>query len=155
MAMASGRESIDAQAVRDIFKNGFGKGVGSLKDHADAAAEAGDVLRKYVFAVEQNFTDDAGAAHGFVHAVESANQRRFSAARRTDESSHAIGSDLQADGMQGVELAIVEVNIADLHPQRRLENRLRTTGRRRFENSLHGSHHRIFRGFRSIVSMFS
>ena len=66
--------AVDAQAVGDVVEDRFRKRIGALKDHADAAAKLRDVLRKDVLAVEKNFAFEAGMAHGFVHAVESAQE---------------------------------------------------------------------------------
>jgi len=52
---------------------------GTLKDHADAAAMRGNVLRKDVLAIEKNFALEPGVTHGFVHAVEGAKQRGLAA----------------------------------------------------------------------------
>jgi len=75
-----GFRAVDAQAVGNILEDGLGERVGALENHTDAAAIESDVLRKDVLAVEQNFTLEARAADGFVHAVEGAQQGGFATA---------------------------------------------------------------------------
>ena len=66
--------TVDAQTVRDIVENGFRKRIRPLKNHANAAAELGNVLRENVLAIEQDFALEARVTHGFVHAIKGAQQ---------------------------------------------------------------------------------
>src|SRR5216684_1830770 len=75
-----GFRAVDAQAISNILENGLGERVGALENHADAAAMGGYVLPQNVLAIKQNFTFEARAADGFVHAVQGAQQRGFAAA---------------------------------------------------------------------------
>src|SRR5258707_12017146 len=64
-----GFRAVDAQAVSDVVKDGLGKRVGALENHADAAAMGSYVLGKNVLAIEKDFALEAGVSHGLVHAV--------------------------------------------------------------------------------------
>ncbi len=117
----------------------LGKGFGRLEDHADAPAQMGNVLGKDVFAVQQDFALEAGAAHRFVHAVEGAKQRGLAATGRADERGYAVGGHMQIDAVQSMHLAVIEIKVADLHPQRGLYGSLGAARHRRFYNSVHVS----------------
>ena len=65
-------------------------------------------------AVEQDRTLDARTGNYFVHAVESAQDRRLSAAGRTDERGHAPGRDGQAHIGDSVKLAVVDVDVLEI-----------------------------------------
>src|SRR5260370_26961236 len=89
--------AVNAQAVSNVVENGLGERVGALENHADAATIGSDVLREDVLTVEQNFAFEAGAAHGLVHAGESAEQRGLAAAGKADERGDLICGDAHAD----------------------------------------------------------
>src|SRR6266849_7090291 len=80
-----GFRAVDAQAIGNILENGLGERVGALENHTDTATIRSDVLHKDVLAVEQNFTLEARAADGFVHAVEGAQQGGFATAGGANE----------------------------------------------------------------------
>ena len=60
----------NSQTISDVFKNGFGKGRGPLKDHADTLSERHHVKvrRVDVIAVQRDFPRDVGVGDEFVHA---------------------------------------------------------------------------------------
>src|SRR5215472_4894864 len=78
--------AVNSQSVGHIVKNRLGKRVGSLEDHADAAAKRSHVLAKNTLAIQNDLALKAGAANRFVHAVESAKKRGLPATGGTDES---------------------------------------------------------------------
>src|SRR5262249_50692686 len=82
--------AVDFGAVGDVVEDGFGEGVGALKDHADAAAQQRNILGKDVLPVEENFPFEPGVAHGFVHAVEGAQKRGLAASGGADQGGYAI-----------------------------------------------------------------
>ena len=112
--------AVDAQAVRDIVEDRFRERIGALEDHADAAAELGDVLREDVLAVEQDFAFEARVAHGFVHAVEGAQERGLPAAGRADQRGDFVGGDAQVDVEQGLLGAVIKIDLVDVHAHREL-----------------------------------
>ena len=107
--------AVDARTVGDVVKNGFGKRIGALEDHADAAAKSSDVLRENILAVEKDFTFQAGGADGFVHAIEDAEESGFAAAGRADESSDSFVGDAQVDVEENLLGAIEEIEFGDGH----------------------------------------
>lgn len=66
--------AVDAKTVSDVFKNGFRERIRALENHANAAAQLSNILFENVFAIEKDFAFEAGVAHGFVHAVERAQE---------------------------------------------------------------------------------
>src|ERR1700704_6627675 len=82
-----GFRAVDPQAVGNVVKNGLGERIGTLKNHADAAAMRSNVLRKDVLPVEKNFALEARAADDLVHAVEGAEESGLAASGRTNERS--------------------------------------------------------------------
>src|SRR5713226_1965717 len=123
-----GFRAVDAQAVGNVVKNGFGERIGTLKDHADAAAIRSDVLRKDVLTVEKDFAFEACAAHGLVHAVESAKQSGLAAPGGANERSDLVGGDAHADVEEGLLAAVEEIHFRDGHAHR--EGRRRLSRRR-------------------------
>src|SRR5271165_2504288 len=107
--------AVDAETISDIFKDRFRKRIGALEDHADAAAQLRDVLSENVFAVEKDFALEAGVAHGFVHAVECAQESGFTAAGRTDESGDFAGGDAEIDVEKSLFGAVPEIDFGDGH----------------------------------------
>ena len=67
-----------------------------------------------VLAVEQDLAGVAGAVDQVVHAVERAQERRFAAARWTDQGEHGAFGDLQRDIEQSLAFAVPELQIAHL-----------------------------------------
>ena len=114
----------------------------------------GNVLGKDILAIQQDFALEAGAAHRFVHAVERAKERGFAAAGRADQRGDAVGGHMQIDAVQSMHLAVIEIKIADLHPQGSLYGSLRAARHRRFYNSVHVSRHRTPWGVRLTESRF-
>ena len=63
---------MNAQAVGDVFKDGFGEGVGFLEHHADPAAERGDIDRVVIniLVSKTDIAFHASNRDGVIHAVE-------------------------------------------------------------------------------------
>ena len=110
--------AVDFQAVGDVVEDRFRKWIGALEDHADAAAKLRDVLRKNVLAVEKNFAFEPRVAHGFVHAVEGAEQSGFAAAGRADESGDFVGGDAEVDVEESLLGAVEKIDLVDAHAHR-------------------------------------
>ena len=93
-----------------------GERVGPLEHHADLAAHPdrvdGGVVQ--VDAVEQHASLAVGAGDDLVHAVQRPQHGRLAAARRADERRHRAGLDHHVDVLDGVELAVEDVEILDL-----------------------------------------
>ena len=62
-----------------------------------------------VLAVQEDAARDADAPDQLVHAVEAAEQRGFAAAGRTDNRGNRLGLDADIHVLQGVKVAVVEV----------------------------------------------
>src|ERR1700682_3678518 len=141
--------AVDPQAIGNVVKNRLGERIGTLKDHADAAAMRGNVLRKDVLAIEKNFALEPGAAHGFVHAVEGAKQGGLAATGGANERGDLIGGDAHADIEEDLLAAVKEIELGDGHAhgegRRRLAGRCVGHGRRYFQRQYwpHGSVHRL------------
>src|SRR5712691_7062331 len=113
----SGFRAVDAQAIGNILENGFGERVGALENHTDTATIGSDVLGKDVLAIKQNFTFEACAADGFVHAVEGAQQGGFAAPRGANERGDLVGGDAHADVEEDLLAAVKEIHFGDGHAQ--------------------------------------
>lgn len=68
-----------------------------------------------VVAIKQNFTFRTLLRVQFKHFVEGTQQRRFTAAGRPDKRRYLVFSDIQVDVFQGMEFAVVEVQITNLN----------------------------------------
>jgi hypothetical protein len=77
------------------------------------------ILRENVLTVERNRTLQARVRHRLVHAVERPEQRGFAAAGWADQRRDLVRGHVQVDAVQGVRFAIVKIEVAHLHPQRR------------------------------------
>ena len=104
-------EAVDAQAVGDIFKNGFRERIGALENHSDAAAQAAPRPCQKYFAVEQHRPLDARVAQGFLHAVESAQEGGLAAAGRPDERGDAVGGNSQTDVEKSLLGAVEKIDL--------------------------------------------
>jgi hypothetical protein len=65
-----------------------------------------------VFAVQHDLAFSALLGVQLVHAVERAQQGGLATARWADEGSDLVLGDLQVDALEGVELAVIEIQIA-------------------------------------------
>ena len=110
--------AVDAKAVGDVVEDGFGEWIRALEDHADAAAKLGNVLREDVLTVEKNFAFEAGMTHGFVHAVESAQERGLAASRWADKGGDFVGGDIEIDVEERLLGAVVEIDFVNVHAHR-------------------------------------
>ena len=76
-----------------------------LEDHADHAADRGDVDRPGRRCRRRRAGTvalDARAGDLLVHAVDAAHERRLAAARRADHRRHLVGAVVQVDALDGV-----------------------------------------------------
>src|ERR1039458_837371 len=110
--VGTGGHSVDAQAIGDVVEDGLGERVGALEHHADAAAEVGDIDRGDVLIIQQDLAFHAGIADGVVDAVEVPQESGFAAAGRADQGRHAVGQHVERNIVQGLERAVIEVDIA-------------------------------------------
>ncbi len=85
-------EGVDARTIGDIFVDGFRKGVGFLEHHADLSSEGDGVDFFIVDVLAVDFDDAGDATFGdhIVHAIEAAQEGRFTAARRPNQSGHLM-----------------------------------------------------------------
>ena len=103
-----------ARAVGNVVVDAHGEGVGLLEHHADALAQQVHVHAAVnVLAVQRDAALDAAVGDEVVHAVERFQQRRFAAAGRPDERGDFAALNVEVDAVQGVECAVVEVQILD------------------------------------------
>src|SRR5262249_6368128 len=81
----------------------------------DARAQEVEILlgRQDVLAVEQHLALGALVGIEVIHAVEHAQQGRLAAARRADEGGDLVLVERKADPLQGLGLAVEEVEVAD------------------------------------------
>ena len=101
----------DAQAVDDVFVDGFGEGIRFLEDHADKSAQGDDFDRRIPDAAAGKL-DVAGvtdAVDQLVHAVEIAQQSRFAAAGRSDERGDLALGNVEGDVLQRLLFAVEEI----------------------------------------------
>ncbi len=107
--------SVNARTVGDVVENGFGERIGALEDHADAAAQRGDVLRDNILAIEKDFAFQARSADGFVHAIEDAKQGGFAATGRADERGDFLVRNAHVYVEEDLLRAIEEIQFGDGH----------------------------------------
>jgi hypothetical protein len=114
MSVAS-RGSRTAHAEGDVVVDRHRERRGLLEHHADLGADQRHVLLagEQVLAVQQDLAFGALLGVQLEHAVEGAQQRGLAAARRADEGRDLVLGDVQVDALQGVELAVVEVQVLD------------------------------------------
>ena len=103
--------SVDGQAVDHVLIHGERERVGPLEDHPDPPPQIDDVERFQRRVVDQDAAVDPHALHEVVHAVEAAQQGRFPAPGRADEGRNRIPVDLEIDVLQGMERAVIEVDV--------------------------------------------
>jgi hypothetical protein len=108
----------EPQTGEDVVANRrHGKRIGLLEHHADPATQAHRVHggRVDVGAVEQDATFHARARGHLVHTIEAPHERRFAAARRADDGSHAPLDDRQRDAADGLRLAEEGAHVLGRH----------------------------------------
>src|SRR6266850_3531627 len=110
-------EAVDAHAEGDVVKDGLGKRIGLLKDHANAAAQADDVGLGMVniAAIEKNFAIHAKAGDGIVHAVEGAKQRGLSAPGGADDGGNQFFAERHGDLIHGEPFPVIGVQAVHGH----------------------------------------
>ena len=110
-------EAVDAHAEGYVVKDGLGKRIGLLKDHANAAAQADDVRLGMVnvVAIEEDFALDAKARNGIVHAVEGAKQRGLSAPGRADDGGNQFFAEWHGDLIHGEPFPVIGVQAVQRH----------------------------------------
>src|SRR6267142_1657541 len=110
-------EAVDAHAEGDVVKDGLGKRIGLLKDHANAATKANDVGLGMVnvVAIEEDLALDAKARDGIIHAVEGAKQGGLSATGRADDGGDQVFAERHGDLIHGEPLAVINVQAVHRH----------------------------------------
>ena len=85
-----------------------------LEHHAHALAQQrGVVIGVNVTAVELDGALDTAVLHVIVHAVQATQQGRLTAAGRPNERGDFAALNVEVDAVQGVECAVVEVQVLD------------------------------------------
>src|SRR5208283_991511 len=110
--------SVNAKAVGNIVEDRLRERVRLLKHHADSPADSGDVHVENVGAVEFELALDAGGRDGLVHPVKSPEEGGFAAAGGTDEGSDLVGGNVHIDAVEGLELAVKEIQAAGTNLRR-------------------------------------
>src|SRR5690349_1974393 len=115
-AFRNGRfRPVYSRAIRYVVKDGLGKGVWALENHAHAAAQRRHVLTENALSIQQNLTLQAGAANRFVHAVQRAQKRGLPATGRTDQGGNVIRGDAQADVEERLLGAVEKIDLGNGH----------------------------------------
>ncbi len=110
--------SVDPQAVRYVVKNRFRKGIRALEHHAHAAPQLRDILRQNILPIQRDLAFQACLSHSLIHAVHRPQQRRFSAARRSDQRCKFARCDTEGDVKQRLLGSVEKIYFADVHAQR-------------------------------------
>ena len=107
-------QTMNARAVRHVLEHRLRERVGLLEDHADARAQLHHIEVRIVDVgvVDLDLARHAAARNGVVHPVDAAQERRLAAARRPDERHDALVGHIDVDVLQGMLVAIVDVDIA-------------------------------------------
>src|SRR5438874_7802210 len=106
---------VDSRTVRNVVKDGFGKRVGTLKNHAYPAAQRRDVLVKDILSIQQNLTFKVRAPNRLVHSVERAQKSGFSATRGADEGGNPVRGDAHADVEERLFAAVEKIDRRNGH----------------------------------------
>ena len=108
-------DAVDAKAVDDVVKNAQGEGIGALEDHTDLLPEVEEVGAGPVdvISVDEDLPRDPDVLDEIRHPVERPEEGRLAAARRPDEGGDPVLLDVQADALEGLELPVVEIEVAD------------------------------------------
>src|SRR5271170_1012377 len=101
--------AVNAEPVGDVFENSLRKGIRLLEDHADAAANTGDIHVENVGAIKLEVALHTCAANRFVHAVKCPEEGGLAATGGPDESGDLVGGDIHVDAVQSLEFAVKEV----------------------------------------------
>ena len=118
-------DAVRARAERHVVVHAHREGVGLLKHHAYATAQAVHVDGAVrILAVQRDLALDAAALHEVVHAVEAFQQRGLAAARRADERRHLVLGELKVDALQRMEILVVQIEVAHAHLDGRVGGRL-------------------------------
>ncbi|EGY02120.1 hypothetical protein AZA_21096 [Nitrospirillum viridazoti Y2] len=106
---------IQPDAVGDVVVDRHGEGRRLLEHHADAGAQQVQILlgRQQVLTIQQHLALGPLVGVEVVDTVQDAQQRGLAAAGRPDEGRHPLVEQRQVDVTQGVEAAVVEVQVAD------------------------------------------
>ena len=107
---------VELDAREDVVSDRHGRErVRALEDHADLSANPHgvDPGAVEIVAVDEHFPVHPRAGNDLVHAVESSDERRLAAPRRPDERRNAPGLDDEVDTFDGLELAVVDVQVVD------------------------------------------
>jgi len=93
------RHAGDTRPEGDVIVDRLREGVGLLKDHADALAQAGQVKLGVVdiFSLKEDLAFHARTLDGIVHAVQTAQEGGLAAARGADQGSDLAGEDVHVD----------------------------------------------------------
>ena len=107
----------NAQAVGDVVVDRFRKWIRFLEDHADAPPEIDHVQAGSVDV--DAFNPDRAARNlrdidEIVHPVQTTQERRLAAARRSDEGGDRSRRNAQVDVVQDLVRAVVEIEMLDL-----------------------------------------
>src|SRR5258705_7645583 len=106
---------VKANAEGDVLVDRHRKRGRLLEHHADAGAQQIEILarRQDVTPVEQHLPLRALVRIEIVHPVEHAQQRRFPAARRTDERRHLVLIERHRERLEGPVVAVEKFEVAD------------------------------------------
>ena len=111
--VAFASHALQTRAKGDIIVDGFGKRVGLLKNHAHAATEVDrvDALGIDIVAVERHGALDARTLDQVIHAVDAAQKRRLTAARRANEGGDGVFGDVEVEPRQRMKVTVPKVEI--------------------------------------------
>src|SRR5580658_42394 len=108
-------KSVQLEPGSHVVVDGHGrKRIRLLKHHAHTAAQLGSrgsVVNAEV--ANAYLAIDTRLGNGFVHAVQTANERGLSTARRADERGRMIGEHSNVDVEQGLRLAVERIQVLD------------------------------------------
>ncbi|KAG1245367.1 hypothetical protein G6F65_021269 [Rhizopus arrhizus] len=114
--LALGQAFEQAHAEGDVVVDAHRERRGLLEHHADLGADQRNIGLggQQVLAVQHDFAFGALARVELEHAVECAQKRRLTAARRADEGRDLLLLDRHVHIADRMELAVVEVQVLDL-----------------------------------------
>src|SRR5690348_10670507 len=101
--------AIDTQPICNVVENALHERIRLLKHHADAPADIRNIHAEKIVSFEMKATFNTSVAERFIHAIHSSKKGGLAATGWSNESCHAIGGDIEADVVKGLERAVIEI----------------------------------------------
>src|SRR5919106_3811230 len=111
---------MNAQTEDDVLVDRDGQRIGTLKDHPDRFAQLAETHIRVIDMPAENrdFAARGDAAVAFVEAIEAPQERRFAAARRTNQGGDQSLADVDGHLLKCLEVSVPQAQTARLDADR-------------------------------------